>query len=233
MALFARTLLLFSFGGVIMALGSAKQSAEVRRARAVKFAGFFVIVHGVLALAYAGRLGIIALAVAIVAFGIFEATKAWRLIPDPRPSLLITGGSAAAAAFLYVAVRADPMAVAWLFLVTAAFDGLGQVIGQLAGRRLLAPSISPAKTVEGLTGALAGAVLVAVWLRELPGYDVPRAAILGGAVGVASLVGDLTGSWTKRRAGIKDFSSILPGQGGVLDRFNSFIAAMALVGAWL
>ena len=80
---------------------------------------------------------------------------------------------------------------------------------------------------------MVGSVLVALWLRDLPGYGVGRTVAVGAAIAVASLAGDLLGSWTKRRAGIKDFSSVLPGQGGVIDRFNSFVAAMALVGYWL
>ena len=232
-ALFARTVALFALGAVMMALAAVRRPADVRRARAVKFLGFFVIVHGVLAITYAGTVGVTMFAVTITVVGAMEARRAWPLIPEPRPGWLITATMSAAAVFVYVSVRAAPPAVAWLFMVSASFDGFGQVVGQLVGRRLLAPSISPAKTVEGFAGALCGAVLVAVWLRELPGYDAPRAALLGAAAGIASLIGDLSGSWTKRRAGIKDFSSVLPGQGGVLDRFNSFVAAMALVGVWL
>lgn len=232
-ALLLRTTLFFAIGAVIMVLGSFRKPDEVQRERAAKFIGFFVIVHGVLLLGYVGTPALIALAVVIVAIGAWEARRAWRLMPEPRPTLLVTAGLATAVAFGYVAARGDSAAIAWLFLVSASFDGLGQVVGQLLGRHLLAPSTSPAKTVEGLIGAMAGAVLVAIALRTLPGYSVPRATALGVAVGVASLIGDLAGSWTKRRAGIKDFSSLLPGQGGVLDRFNSFMVAMALVGAWL
>ena len=232
-ALLVRTTLLFVIGAVIMALGSIRKSNEVQRARGIKFIGFFVIVHTVVLVGYLGTPGLLAIAVTIVLGGAIEAMRAWRLIAPPRPTWLITAAVTIAAVFIYVSSRADHAAVAWLFMVAASFDGFAQVVGQLIGRRALVPSISPTKTIEGLVGALIGALIVAVWLRELPGYDVGRAVALGTAVAAASLVGDLSGSWTKRQAGIKDFSSILPGQGGVIDRFNSFVVAMALVGAWL
>lgn len=232
-ALLIRTTLLFAIGSVIMVLGSIRESNEVQRARGIKFIGFFVIVHAVVLIGYLGTPGLMAIAVTIVLGGAIEATRAWRLIAPPRPTWLITAAVAIAGVFIYVSSRADQAAVAWLFMVAASFDGFGQVVGQLIGRRALVPSISPHKTIEGLAGALIGALIVAVWLRELPGYDLARAVALGTAVAAASFAGDLSGSWIKRQAGIKDFSSILPGQGGVIDRFNSFVVAMALVGAWL
>ena len=232
-ALLVRTTALFVLGAAIMLLGSFRKSVDVQRARAIKFVGFFVIVHAVVLFGFAGTPGLLAIAIAIVLGGAVEARRAWRLIPAPRPSWLITAAFAASAVFIYVSSRADQAAVVWIFMVTASFDGFGQVIGQLIGRRPLVPNISPAKTVEGLAGAIVGAVFVAVWLRALPGYDVGRTIVVALAIGVASLIGDLLGSWTKRRAGIKDFSSVLPGQGGVIDRFNSFVSAMALVGVWL
>lgn len=232
-ALLFRTTLLCAIGAVIMVLGSIKTPHDVQRARGVKFIGFFVIAHAVVLLGFLGTPGLLSIATAIVIGSALEARRAWPRIPEPRPSWLITVALAVAVVFVYVSARADQGGVIWLFMVCAAFDGFGQVVGQLIGRRPLVPSISPAKTVEGFVGALIGALLVAVWLRALPGYDLGRAVALGTAVAAASFVGDLSGSWTKRQAGIKDFSAILPGQGGVIDRFNSFVVAMALVGAWL
>jgi phosphatidate cytidylyltransferase len=124
-----------------------------------------------------------------------------------------------------------PLTFAFLFLVTAACDGFSQVVGQLVGRRKLAPTVSPGKTIEGLLGGLFAAMVVAVLARGLlVDTTVLGTAALAVSVGLAGLGGDLAASWAKRRAGIKDYSEALPGQGGFLDRFDSLLGAMAIVG---
>lgn len=107
--------------------------------------------------------------------------------------------------------------------------------GRLLGARALAPILSPEKTWEGLWGGVATTTVAAVALgpvftnygaAEPPGLalPVPRwmwAAALGLTVGFAGTAGDLLASALKRRAGVKDSGSLLPGHGGVLDRFDS------------
>jgi phosphatidate cytidylyltransferase len=232
-ALLSRTFALFVAGGLVMAVGSASRTAEVRRQRWLKFAVFFAIVHGVLALAALGRVGVVALVVGVLASSTVEAVAAWRRMPPPRPAVLALLGMLVAAGSVAAGVLARPPAIAWLFLGCAAFDGFSQVIGQWLGRTPLAPRLSPAKTLEGALGGCLAAIAVAVWLRALPGRSPAESAGLGLAIGAASLAGDLAGSWAKRLAGLKDYSALLPGHGGVLDRFNSFLATMALVGTWM
>lgn len=232
-ALLARSMALFAVGGLLMVLGTRGKSADVRRARATKFWGYFVIVHGVLAMCFAGPLAVTALAAGIVAMGAREARRAWQLMQPPRPYGLAIAVLAASAVFLAAAYRTPSPRVAWLYMVCASFDGLSQVFGQWLGRHPLAPRISPAKTIEGMVGGFIGSALVAQWLRDVADYSAARALTVAALIGLTSLVGDLCGSWAKRRAGLKDFSAVLPGQGGVVDRFNSFVASMALVGIWL
>ena len=232
-ALLLRSLVLFGAGAILMALGTVRQPAAVRRARVRKLIFFFVIVHGVIGLAAAGRAGCVALAMMILVIASWEGVRAWGLMAVPRPAGLAIGALMVAAGFAVASIRLAPSSIAWVFLCTAAFDGFSQVVGQWLGRHPLAPRISPAKTVEGMLGGLAGAALVGVWLRGLAPHEPAGAALFGVAIGLASLVGDLGGSWTKRRAHIQDFSAVLPGQGGAIDRFSSFVTAMALVGLWL
>ncbi len=232
-ALVQHSLVLFIAGAILMALGTARQPVAVRRARVRKLIFFFVIVHGVIGLAAVGRAGFVALAMAVVGIAAWEGRRAWRRMVSPRPRWLPLAAVVLAAGYALVSVRLEPRTVAWLFLCTAAFDGFSQVVGQWLGRHPLSPRISPAKTVEGMLGGLVGAALVAVWIRDLTPLEPASAGIIGAAIGLASLMGDLAGSWAKRRADIKDFSALLPGQGGVIDRFNSFVTAMALVGPWL
>jgi phosphatidate cytidylyltransferase len=152
----------------------------------------------------------------------------------PRPSRAWALFAISAALAIACSWLLPPAVFAFLFLVTAACDGFSQVVGQLIGRRRLAPGLSPGKTVEGLAGGLVAAVVVALLARHaLIGGTVAWTAALAVLVGLAGLGGDLAASWAKRRAGLKDYSSALPGQGGVLDRFDSLLGALTVAGPLL
>ena len=119
-----------------------------------------------------------------------------------------------------LACAALPLAVTWLTDTAAYFVGLRW------GRRRLAPGLSPNKSVEGAAaglaaGALAGAV-VAPWL----GWPAAGGAAAGGLVSAAAQLGDLWESAIKRAAGVKDSGRLLPGHGGVLDRFDALLFAL-------
>jgi phosphatidate cytidylyltransferase len=229
--IFAVTVPGFVLGAVFMALANRKVAAEAARSRWVKLVVFFLIVHTVLGVAALGRPWITALVLLIVAGGSVELSHAWQRMPVPRPWRVWTTFGVAAATALAVSWTLPPLAFAFLFLVTAACDGFSQVVGQLVGRRRLAPAVSPGKTIEGLLGGLVAAMVVAVLARGLlVDATVAGAAALACVVGLAGLGGDLAASWAKRLAGIKDYSAALPGQGGFLDRFDSLLGAMAIVG---
>ncbi|MCS7233186.1 MAG: phosphatidate cytidylyltransferase [Synergistetes bacterium] len=110
-----------------------------------------------------------------------------------------------------------------LLLVTWSTDTMAYIVGKTMGRRKLAPSISPNKTVEGFWGGVLGAVLfssIMGWLFTLP----PLWTLLFGFVmGVWGQLGDLGESLFKREVALKDISGLIPGHGGVLDRFDSFL----------
>lgn len=128
-----------------------------------------------------------------------------------------------------------PMIATWLGDTTAYFGG------RAMGKRKLLPSVSPAKTMEGgawgLVGSVVGAVLVTVGLFPLLGGAEPlsplAAACLGLVVGAVAQVGDLAESALKREAGVKDSGAILPGHGGILDRFDAVLFTLPLTWAVL
>jgi phosphatidate cytidylyltransferase len=94
------------------------------------------------------------------------------------------------------------------------------------GRHLLAPTISPKKTVEGLIGGLTFAVITAYVTRSwIPADSVGliSSVILGSLLTLAGLAGDLVESAIKRSTGAKDSSRLLPGHGGMLDRIDSLL----------
>jgi phosphatidate cytidylyltransferase len=100
--------------------------------------------------------------------------------------------------------------------------------GRSFGRRKLAPRVSPGKTWEGAIGGLAAVALVAWAGAAYLGLPIGAGVAFGCAVGIFSIVGDLTESMFKRAAGLKDSGTVLPGHGGMLDRIDSVTAAAPL-----
>lgn len=138
------------------------------------------------------------------------------------------------ASWLGAALVAYPLAVTWVGDTLAYFGGLRW------GRRKLAPNVSPNKTVEGAiagftgsvaAGALFGWLVFGVWLGQ--GITAPLAAVGAAAIAIAGQIGDLAESLLKREAGVKDSGRLLPGHGGVLDRFDALIPAIPVAFAYL
>ncbi|MCH8297771.1 MAG: phosphatidate cytidylyltransferase [Chloroflexi bacterium] len=122
----------------------------------------------------------------------------------------------------------------WLLfaiLVTFAVDTGAYLVGRAAGRRPMAPSISPNKTWEGSLGGFASAVAAALALGLVLDLGVPawQQAVIGGVVGVVAQWGDLIESKLKRIADLKDAGSIIPGHGGLLDRLDSMLLTLPAV----
>ncbi|WP_028024343.1 phosphatidate cytidylyltransferase [Enterovibrio calviensis] len=100
--------------------------------------------------------------------------------------------------------------------------------GKRFGKRKMAPSVSPNKTVEGLIGGLIASVavtLAAANYFSIPFSSLPMLGVVALVTSFASVLGDLAESMFKRVAGVKDSGSILPGHGGILDRIDSLTAA--------
>ena len=118
-----------------------------------------------------------------------------------------------------------------LVLVTFTTDTSAFLVGRLAGKTPLAPSISPGKTREGAGGGLAGAVIASVALSSIMGLaaSVLSSLLLGLLMGVAGQLGDLAESRIKRWADTKDSGRLIPGHGGVLDRLDSIVFNLVLV----
>jgi phosphatidate cytidylyltransferase len=125
-----------------------------------------------------------------------------------------------------VAGMAIPQGAGWLALVVAACwaaDTCAYAVGKSLGAHKLWPSVSPGKTVEGAIGGLVGAVLLTVGMGRWLGLAIADGAVLGLLLGISGQLGDLAESKLKRWAGVKDSGAILPGHGGVLDRFDSLL----------
>lgn len=120
-------------------------------------------------------------------------------------------------------------------IVAIAGDTFAYFSGVLFGKHKLAPSVSPNKTIEGAVGGLVGSVLFGmayVGLFGILGYEFGRVldmVILSIVGGIAGQIGDLTASLLKRYCGIKDFGTIFPGHGGIMDRADSILFTLMVV----
>jgi phosphatidate cytidylyltransferase len=108
-------------------------------------------------------------------------------------------------------------------------DSMQYYTGRLLGRHALAPAISPKKTIEGAVGGVVfgTAFMALVGARVLPFSGYAPLVVLGLLVVVFGICGDLFESRLKRTAGLKDSSSLIPGHGGVLDRIDALLFAVA------
>lgn len=131
-----------------------------------------------------------------------------------------------------LAVTSDEPATAVLAVVGAAIftDIGGFFVGVRFGSHKIAPSISPAKSWEGLLGGLAlSAVLAALVLPALgERFTVPEAIAVAVLSGLGGFFGDLLESLVKRVIGVKDLGDVLPGHGGILDRVDGIVLALPL-----
>ena len=130
----------------------------------------------------------------------------------------------------YAGIGRGPDLLIWVFLVVWATDIGAYFAGRAIGGPKLAPSISPNKTIAGLVGGVASAAILAGgWasLVELPSILIWLAAPLA----VAAQLGDLFESGLKRRAGVKDSGTWLPGHGGLLDRLDGLVPVAVLTAA--
>ncbi len=125
--------------------------------------------------------------------------------------------------------------ILWLPFLTAWFtDTFAYFVGVYMGRVKLCPKISPKKTVEGAIGGILGCIA----LTTLSGYiinkfgvdiNIVHFIITGFLCAAASEIGDLAASYIKRYTGIKDFGNLIPGHGGILDRFDSILFTAPIV----
>lgn len=144
-----------------------------------------------------------------------------------------------ALALLWIRERAphDLMLLLWVFIVTWSTDIGAYFAGRTVGGPKLAPSVSPNKTWAGLIGGMIAAALVGGYWVNFTGL-APVLLWLAPLFAVGAQVGDLFESGLKRRAGVKDSGTILPGHGGVMDRLDGLVVvatltALAVVAGWL
>lgn len=125
---------------------------------------------------------------------------------------------------ILISQQENGVAIWLIFIIAWATDTFAYFSGYFLGRNKLCPNISPKKTVEGAIGGILGSVICCGLFSYFLLKDYTIIILILGAVGsVISQIGDLTASIIKRYTGIKDYGNLIPGHGGILDRFDSIL----------
>ena len=106
---------------------------------------------------------------------------------------------------------------------------VGVMLSYVYQTRMLAPVLSPKKSVEGAVGGVVGAILLGIIYAAATKGGMVEYAIICGVGALISMVGDLAASAIKRNQGIKDYGKLIPGHGGILDRFDSVIFTAPII----
>ena len=124
----------------------------------------------------------------------------------------------------------DNGVVVWLvFICSWGCDTCAYCVGMLIGKHKMAPVLSPKKSVEGAVGGVVGAALLGVIYAAVMHRPMLEYAVICVAGALISMVGDLAASAIKRNKGIKDYGKLIPGHGGILDRFDSVIITAPVI----
>ena len=113
--------------------------------------------------------------------------------------------------------------VFYLVVLVTSMDIFAYIGGNIFGKIKIAPNLSPGKTVEGTIVGLFFTILMSIVFKDIVSVSFINAIFLGLFIGILAFLGDLTESSFKRKVGVKDSGTLIPGHGGLLDRFDGYI----------
>lgn len=221
----------FILGGVGFYFINRKKEPEIARKSYTKFIAYFFIINILFFSIIINQIIFQYLSVLIISISIFELFRLFIKSGYQRKgffiSSLIVLGTLSFGFFFFSKLEKE--LILFSFLVLSIFDSFSQITGQLWGRKKLFPNISPNKTAGGLIGGSITAILSALLLNNLYSDTPLKVIIMTIGVLFFAFSGDIAASLYKRKFQVKDYSNLIPGHGGFLDRFDSLIAG----GAWV
>jgi len=222
--LYSILLVYFFLGGIITYFINKDNDPQTSKKYWLKYIVYLLIVNLLFISILINTSIFLILSILILLMGYYEIISSILRTNNFRtgiPALLIFSGFA----FLYVKFSFLPEKYLFYALyITTVFDAMSQLSGQLFGKKKLLPTVSPNKTYEGLAGGLIFSTFTSFGIRNLLDLGIYEAIGLGILISGFAFSGDLLASYCKRKFMIKDFSNLIPGHGGFLDRFDSLIA---------
>ena len=224
-------LIYFLLGGIGFYIINRKKESGIARKSSTKFGVYFIIINILFFSIVINPLAFQYLSLFIIGVGLFEM---FRLFIKSGYSykgfylLTLTVYIVFSTGFILFGTLQKEL-ILFSFIILSIFDSFSQITGQLFGRRKLFPRISPKKTLGGLIGGGLIAFGSSFLLNSLYSTSGSKFILLAFGLVFFAFTGDLAASFYKRKFNVKDYSNLIPGHGGFLDRFDSLIVA----GAWV
>lgn len=224
-------LIYFLIGGMGFYFINRKKPKDVARKSYTKFITYFFIINLLFFSIVIKPVLFKFLAVTIIAAGLFELIRLFSRDNYPQKGFFAFSLLAYLALSMgfYSFSTLNKELILFSFLILSIFDSFSQITGQLWGETKILPEISPKKTLGGLVGGAVVAISSGLLLNKLYDGTSLKSLLLAAGIVIFAFIGDLAASFYKRKYGVKDFSNLIPGHGGFLDRFDSLIAG----GAWV
>lgn len=225
----------FLLGAIGFYFINRKKEKAVARKSWTKFGTYFVIINVLFFSIVIYPVAFRILSATIILIGAAELLKLYQ--KSKFKATLFFGISILLYAFLATGFwkfsGAGKELILYTFILLSIFDAFSQISGQLLGKRKLASRISPNKTIEGTVGGTVIALISSFFLQRLLTYEFGVTFMLTVVIIVFAFAGDIAASFYKRKFEVKDYSKLIPGHGGFLDRFDSLIAGGAGVTLFL
>lgn len=220
----------FILGGIGFYLINRNKAPEIARESYTKFGVYFIIINTLFFSITIEPVVFHYLAILIVAVGSFELIRLFvkrKFQHTPFFVLSLVIFFILSAGLLVFSRTADNL-ILLTFLILSIFDSFSQISGQLFGKTKIMPNISPNKTWGGLIGGILISLFSVFLLKSLFRGTIPQLFLFTIGTVIFAFAGDVLASLYKRKYKVKDYSNLIPGHGGFLDRFDSLIAG----GAW-
>ncbi len=221
----------FLLGGLGFYLINKNKAPEIARKSYTKFGVYFIIINVLFFSIVINSSAFRYVSMLIIIAGFLELLNLFRA--NGFKQRIFFGFSLFAYAILstgfYFFSGFGKELVLFSFLILSIFDSFSQITGQLFGRTKILSDISPNKTLGGVIGGVVIAIASALLLQKLYNGTILQGLLTATGVVIFAFTGDVLASLYKRKFNVKDYSTIIPGHGGFLDRFDSLIAG----GAWI